>query len=676
MILNYTKRVFILCIGLCIAFISVIHAQTEEPTFTVSITKGCVGLEVTVTSLVDSLPAVYDYGEGNGTTDETTHKYQKAGQFYITQYLVGSDGTGKKSSFRPFVEIFEPDKPQVEIQLCAQKQVLVSIREGRFTNYIVDFGDGTFDTMSVGGKAKVYTYQNTQPKTLNFSGFVAGMQTGCGTNPYTIAPIDSLEKPQLNHIEVTQNGSIQITLKTSDTGIYKLYENMSSGKNNEYELDYNLNSLLVSDVDTESETYNYRLETQDRCNSAPVLADAVLATYDVDLSTELGKNTLAWQNSTRATADCVMIYRDGTPIGVISNPLEQTFFEDTDVKCGQTYCYRIEVSLSNGKATSFSRQECIQTSSDSKPLPVNYAWASIYQQEGNDSTRSSYAVQLSWSIPKDEIIEPANIRIRKRIGADSMNLPIQTLIIPYQGNETGYKDTETNPEKISYGYYISYIDECGNASPETYITRPIILNYKTEDTNKDDKDDDIILSWTPYEGYSEVVYFLEKLDTLGNPYGEDALENQDSTFLRLSLLSLDSQSVTYRIKVISKLNPNLVSYSNTITYTQDAKLIYPTAFSPNWDGVNDEFRIYAFFIDKNRPIKVRILNRWGNPMYAYDNSPEDALAEGSDANILDFVWDGTAHSKHVPAGVYIIQIEAFDMLGNVIREKKTLTVLR
>lgn len=67
----------------------------------------------------------------------------------------------------------------------------------------------------------------------------------------------------------------------------------------------------------------------------------------------------------------------------------------------------------------------------------------------------------------------------------------------------------------------------------------------------------------------------------------------------------------------------------------------PTAFSPNSDGVNDQFGLlylrddYVFF-------KLQVFNRWGELVFRSENAQEK--------------WNGIYKGKAAPLGVYIFQL--------------------
>lgn len=73
----------------------------------------------------------------------------------------------------------------------------------------------------------------------------------------------------------------------------------------------------------------------------------------------------------------------------------------------------------------------------------------------------------------------------------------------------------------------------------------------------------------------------------------------------------------------------------------ESDLLCPNAFSPNGDGVNDEWKVsYKSLVE----FECHIFNRWGQEMMVLTNP-----AQG---------WDGKYHGKTVPTGVYYYVIKA------------------
>ncbi len=91
----------------------------------------------------------------------------------------------------------------------------------------------------------------------------------------------------------------------------------------------------------------------------------------------------------------------------------------------------------------------------------------------------------------------------------------------------------------------------------------------------------------------------------------------------------------------------------------------PDAFSPNDDGTNDH---YTLFASKIAEYDLRIYNRWGELVF------EDTHL--ADLNDMSKGWDGTYHGKPQEVGVFVYYITAIDDYHNKINKKGNITLLR
>lgn len=97
----------------------------------------------------------------------------------------------------------------------------------------------------------------------------------------------------------------------------------------------------------------------------------------------------------------------------------------------------------------------------------------------------------------------------------------------------------------------------------------------------------------------------------------------------------------------------------------DDPLKVPMAFSPNGDGKNDHFTVFASGM---KEYEIRIFNRWGELVYISNNLDE--------LNDLDKGWDGSYKSKIQEVGTYVYFIKGIDS-DNISREKKgNLTLIK
>lgn len=86
----------------------------------------------------------------------------------------------------------------------------------------------------------------------------------------------------------------------------------------------------------------------------------------------------------------------------------------------------------------------------------------------------------------------------------------------------------------------------------------------------------------------------------------------------------------------------------------------PSAFSPNGDGINDEFQVGFYNVSQ---FNFQVFNRWGQKVFESDNP--------------DFRWDGKdENGVSVIEGVYVYVLKALDFDGDKIEESRTITLIR
>ncbi|MBY5956567.1 gliding motility-associated C-terminal domain-containing protein [Membranicola marinus] len=122
--------------------------------------------------------------------------------------------------------------------------------------------------------------------------------------------------------------------------------------------------------------------------------------------------------------------------------------------------------------------------------------------------------------------------------------------------------------------------------------------------------------------------------------------------------------------VIEALNRNGCRSSETFfieVEDDNLPIAFPNAFSPNGDGVNDDFRIIAPPHLVHRIRSARILDRWGNVVH----TPADALEPGSLV-----LWKGNSGSVFAEPGIYAFVCELELINGEVRLFSGEVTVVR
>ena len=97
--------------------------------------------------------------------------------------------------------------------------------------------------------------------------------------------------------------------------------------------------------------------------------------------------------------------------------------------------------------------------------------------------------------------------------------------------------------------------------------------------------------------------------------------------------------------------------SDTLATSQ---LVFPNAFSPNDDGINDKFKAKTH--QNLVEFHAYIFNRWGQKRYEWTD-PDDG-------------WDGTTGGNPVKDGVYFVLVKARGIDGKVYNIRKDVNLLR
>ncbi|MGK0387613.1 MAG: gliding motility-associated-like protein [Maribacter sp.] len=121
--------------------------------------------------------------------------------------------------------------------------------------------------------------------------------------------------------------------------------------------------------------------------------------------------------------------------------------------------------------------------------------------------------------------------------------------------------------------------------------------------------------------------------------------------------------------ILTVINPEtgcIIKDSMTVFVEKPRNIFIPNVFSPNEDGKNDQFTIFA-----NQGIRniksMKIFDRWGELVFADQNFPP---------NSLDFGWNGKLNGEpmNMAVFVYIIEVEFLD--NYTILYKGDVTLLR
>ena len=90
---------------------------------------------------------------------------------------------------------------------------------------------------------------------------------------------------------------------------------------------------------------------------------------------------------------------------------------------------------------------------------------------------------------------------------------------------------------------------------------------------------------------------------------------------------------------------------------------FPSSFTPDGDGLNDEFGISGFSINKVKEYQFQITNRWGEVVFFSED--------------INQMWDGkTSKGNDALPGSYLWSVRIIDQLGKVTRKFGDFNLMR
>ena len=345
---------------------------------------------------------------------------------------------------------------------------------------------------------------------------------------------------------------------------------------------------------------------------------------------------------------------DDTTLSVVIYPVPVALFSNT------TIC-------ENTPPTSFFNQSTISTGSligwiwnfgdgntSSLPNPSHsYLTDGVYNVEMIVET--DYGCVDSIVNPITVLAKPmANFIANKTEGCSPVCIDFQDLSIAngtYIGNWSWILEGNIVrlEENISHCFY-----NVSNVDDKEYDVTLIVTN---DLGCKDTLDmSNYIISWhnpiADFEATPEEINMYEaEILIINNSIGSDSYywnfaNTEISTGFEPVIIYQDTG--THEIMLISSTENQCVDTAfQLVTVTPVISIYVPSAFTPNNDGVNDEFIFKGFGIDENS-IEFSIYNRWGEQIYSTNYSTP---------------WNGTYKGGKVAQGNYIYKLICKDIIG-------------
>ncbi len=168
---------------------------------------------------------------------------------------------------------------------------------------------------------------------------------------------------------------------------------------------------------------------------------------------------------------------------------------------------------------------------------------------------------------------------------------------------------------------------------------------------------------------SNFTWFFDNGNTVNttSTLNQNQVFNADATVILVATLGVCSDTATQSITVITCgcTDPAGTNY-NPLATQDDGSCLYPdpiievpNVYTPDGDGVNDEFFLITQFVTD---IQFTVINRWGNVIF-----------EASGANP---VWKGNSNGDPVSDGVYFVIYTATGVIGQKVSGQGYVQIFR
>jgi hypothetical protein len=591
-------------------FLSLIFPESikgAKACFTTKDTLGCVPYTVTMDECTNGGNGI-QYKFGNSLYVRTnTHTFTEPGVYSVTQLIQGNTGNGDNILSRPnYIKVIRSVAPEFKVLLCDNRQVNVKITDQQFPEYIIYFGDGD-SLLTTPNSNNLHTYLDLSSRIVSVTGrFLSGV---CPTSASaSVVPVNSLAFEKFFSVLNFSRSpdKYEFSINTNPNLSYSFY---SGGGNlvHSFEGQSGISEFFLNNVADSS----YYFEATSACGVVYESMTLTLKTMSVVLKSN--SVVLNWPAYPTSDLKHYYVYRDdGQLVEKKIITMGQTY-EDFDVKCGKSYCYKLETSLKD--SSFYTTEKCVVAASDFVPEKAENIKATF-----NDNNR----LMISWSIPSSS-------SFKKAIVSSSSN------------NQSIYTGINSSFETDNYTqdcYSLKYIDSCDKASEPVSMICPIILTVNPLGRGL------YGALWSTHTpAFSEISYQLFENDKLIYSGSSPEFVTAESDTI--------NQIKTY--KVIGTASNGVVVQSNTVKLEQEMKVYFPTAFSPNEDGLNDSFAPKTRFVKK---FKMGVYNIWGELVFTTTE--------------LSMPWFG----DNQPNGTYTYMAEVEDILGNSKQFRGQVTIVK
>ncbi len=389
----------------------------------------------------------------------------------------------------------------------------------------------------------------------------------------------------------------------------------------------------------------YRLRRIDACGNSQ--SSNSISTLSLDGTTANGRNTLTFLPFAAADVTGYTLTRSPGSLSV-ALPASATGYDDTQVQCGTTYTYRLTAALAGGGQSISNTLDLTTQSTTAPAAPV--AVPSFDLQNRVVVTLTPGAGTTFG--PGGQVLVS-----RQGGGGNFAFAPLRTGLAGLPRRVLRDSLLSTLPT-VAPCYSAVVRDTCGNASPTGPTSCPALLSVAAADPEGLTAQ----LSWSAFQGPSSpaapVVYRVLTIAADGTVLATSAPTTS------LSYLDLapptDRQILRYRVEASGGgLPAGTVSYSSVGTLRRQPRLVMPTAFTPNGDGLNDLLELKGRYLQN---FVFIIVDRNGQEVFRATDRTQ--------------AWDGTIQGHAPVNGAYVWRFDLTGEDNQPFRQTGTITILK
>jgi gliding motility-associated-like protein len=471
--------------------------------------------------------------------------------------------------------------------------------------------------------------------------------------------------PVMDTVSVDANGNAILGWQSSvstDVTAYIIFQNI----NNVWTVidtvyGYSTQQYTYTNSNADQGSERYTIVAVDSCGNVSVSGlphRTLFVTGSVDICT--ASANLVWNqyiNFSGGVAGYEILASEngGSFQSVGTTLLNDTQFTHANLTQFSTYCYIIRAFDAAGQYTSSSQELCLLVDVPQQPA---------YQYLRVTSVMRNGDVEIKGFVDNTVNMKHYAVFRSETLGGS------WTLIgtVPTNSTTTSitYIDVNAATNQKSYYYKMVAIDSCGYESFASNLGRTILVQASSnnEITNT--------IFWNDYEVWSGSVLLYNiyrGIDGLFDPtpiatipYSATGVNEYIDD---VNMFVPTGGKFSYYVEALEGAGNMYgfsdTSYSNIAVAGQKPLVYVPNAFSPNGNGLNDNFIPSTGFVDLEQ-YNFYIFDRWGTQIFHSTNKVEG--------------WDGSHNSEKCQQGVYVWILRFRTATGEYIDLKGTVTLVR